>query len=123
MFRSYLLIPSQISTGQFYIFLGTVNMRVSFFSLGLLASLASFAFGEDAIEKRGRTVHFSLKLTWEKGAPDGFEREMIFMNGQFPGPTLNIVEGDDVEFAVTNNLPFGTTIHFHGIEYAKTFPV
>ncbi|KAE8452253.1 hypothetical protein EG329_000953 [Mollisiaceae sp. DMI_Dod_QoI] len=95
-------------------------MRVSFFSLGLLASLASFAFGEDAIEKRGRTVHFSLKLTWEKGAPDGFEREMIFMNGQFPGPTLNIVEGDDVEFAVTNNLPFGTTIHFHGIEQFGT---
>lgn len=44
---------------------------------------------------------------------------MVFINGQFPGPTLSIDEGDDVEFAVTNQLPFGTTIHFHGIEYVQ----
>lgn len=42
-------------------------------------------------------VVFPVKLTWEKGAPDGFTRDMIFMNGEFPGPALNINEGDDVE--------------------------
>ena len=42
-------------------------------------------------------VVFPVTLTWAEGAPDGFKREMIFMNGQMPGPTLHLVEGDDVE--------------------------
>lgn len=85
-------------------------MRGSFSCLSLLASLGSLAL------VNARTAHFPVTLTWEKGSPDGFERDMILVNGQFPGPELHITEGDDVEFAVTNNLPFGTTIHFHGIE-------
>jgi len=44
-----------------------------------------------------KTVVFPVTLTWAKGAPDGFSRDMIFMNGQFPGPELNIDEGDAVE--------------------------
>ena len=42
-------------------------------------------------------VQFDLNLTWQKGAPDGNVRDMIFMNDQFPGPELRIDEGDDVE--------------------------
>lgn len=44
-----------------------------------------------------KNVHFDLNLTWQKGAPDGNAREMIFMNDQFPGPELRIDQGDDVE--------------------------
>lgn len=44
-----------------------------------------------------KQVHFDLKLTWQKGAPDGNARDMIFMNDQFPGPELRIDQGDDVE--------------------------
>lgn len=76
--------------------------------LGLWASLSSVVLGA--------TVTFPVKLTWEKGAPDGFERDMIYMNGQFPGPPLIVNEGDDVEFIVENQLPNVTSIHFHGIE-------
>lgn len=43
------------------------------------------------------TVKFELDLTWEKGAPNGTPRQMIFMNGQFPGPELRLNQGDDVE--------------------------
>jgi hypothetical protein len=85
-----------------------VVMRGSFLYSGLVASLSSAAFA--------RHVTFPVTLTWEKGAPDGFEREMILMNGQFPGPTLSITEGDDVEFIVSNRLPYETTVHFHGVE-------
>ncbi len=64
-------------------------MRISVVSLSLLATnLASLALGD---------VVFPITLTWEKGAPDGFERDMVFINGQFPGPTLQINEGDNVE--------------------------
>lgn len=44
-----------------------------------------------------KQVNFDLNLTWQKGAPDGNLREMIFMNDQFPGPELRLDQGDDVE--------------------------
>ncbi|KAF4986067.1 hypothetical protein FDECE_16145 [Fusarium decemcellulare] len=63
---------------------------------------------------------FELTLTWEAYAPDGFERYMILVNGQFPGPLLELTEGDDVQVNVHNEMPFNTTIHFHGIEMLHT---
>ncbi|KAJ5107486.1 hypothetical protein N7456_004161 [Penicillium angulare] len=65
-------------------------------------------------------VHFSLELTWQKGSPNGFERELIFVNNQFPGPPLIMDEGDDVTIEVTNHLPFNQSIHFHGIRQQGT---
>lgn len=41
-------------------------------------------------------VHFALELTWHKGSPNGFERDMIFVNDMFPGPPLIMDEGDKV---------------------------
>jgi manganese oxidase len=35
-------------------------------------------------------------------------------NGQSPGPTIEVVEGDRVRCFVTNRLPEHTTIHWHG---------
>jgi FtsP/CotA-like multicopper oxidase with cupredoxin domain len=35
-------------------------------------------------------------------------------NGQSPGPTIEVVEGDRVRIFVTNQLPEHTTIHWHG---------
>jgi FtsP/CotA-like multicopper oxidase with cupredoxin domain len=60
------------------------------------------------------TVHFKLELTWGKGAPDGYERDMIFINGQHPGPLLDIYHNDWVEIEVSNLMPFNSTIHAHG---------
>lgn len=64
------------------------------------------------------SCHFKLELTWGKGAPDGFERDMIFINGQFPGPLLDIQQHDWVEIEVVNKLPFNTSIHAHGMHRA-----
>jgi FtsP/CotA-like multicopper oxidase with cupredoxin domain len=36
-------------------------------------------------------------------------------NGSTPGPTIEAIEGDRVRILVTNNLPEGTSIHWHGI--------
>ncbi|KAJ5461492.1 Multicopper oxidasetype 2 [Penicillium daleae] len=67
-----------------------------------------------------KQVQFELNLSWQKGAPDGNVRDMIFMNDQFPGPELRFDQGDDVEVLVNNNMPFNTSIHFHGIEQHGT---
>jgi len=36
-------------------------------------------------------------------------------NGQTPGPTIEVVEGDRVRVFLTNNLPEPTSIHWHGV--------
>ncbi|MFC7133318.1 MULTISPECIES: multicopper oxidase family protein [Salinibaculum] len=36
-------------------------------------------------------------------------------NGQFPGPELRLEEGEVFEAELTNDLPAGTTIHWHGV--------
>lgn len=60
------------------------------------------------------TRHFDLTVTWENGAPDGVQRDIFKINGQFPGPTLELNEGDDVVVVVKNQSPYNTTIHYHG---------
>jgi manganese oxidase len=37
-------------------------------------------------------------------------------NGQIPGPLIRTEVGDKVEIAVTNDLPMGTDVHWHGIK-------
>jgi manganese oxidase len=36
-------------------------------------------------------------------------------NGQIPGPLIQTDPGDKVEVVVTNNLPMGTDVHWHGL--------
>jgi manganese oxidase len=37
-------------------------------------------------------------------------------NGQIPGPMIHTDPGDKVEVVVTNNLPMGTDVHWHGLK-------
>jgi FtsP/CotA-like multicopper oxidase with cupredoxin domain len=99
----------------------------------LFRSLFTFAFAvstclagvpkpiEDHYGKHGKTrkpsVRQTINLTWEDGAPNGQAiRKMIKMNGQFPGPNIVVTEGDWLEITINNNMPFNTTVHWHGLE-------
>ena len=44
----------------------------------------------------------------------GFLVNMWGYNGQSPGPTIEVVEGDRVRLYVTNRLPEPTSVHWHG---------
>ena len=44
----------------------------------------------------------------------GMKTHLWGYNGQSPGPTIEVVEGDRVRIFVTNRLPEHTTIHWHG---------
>ena len=44
----------------------------------------------------------------------GMRANLWGYNGQSPGPTIEVVEGDRVRIFVTNKLPEHTTIHWHG---------
>jgi FtsP/CotA-like multicopper oxidase with cupredoxin domain len=44
----------------------------------------------------------------------GMKANLWGYNGQSPGPTIEVVEGDRVRIFVTNRLPEATSIHWHG---------
>lgn len=44
----------------------------------------------------------------------GMQATLWGYNGQSPGPTIEVVEGDRVRIFVTNRLPEHTTVHWHG---------
>ena len=44
----------------------------------------------------------------------GFKAHLWGYNGQSPGPTIEVVEGDRVRVFVTNRLPEHTSVHWHG---------
>ena len=44
----------------------------------------------------------------------GMKAHLWGYNGQSPGPTIEVVEGDRVRIFVTNRLPEKTSVHWHG---------
>lgn len=62
----------------------------------------------------GQTKEYDLSITWEEHAPDGFSRQMLLVNGNSPGPVLEVDQDDWVVVNVYNHSPYNTTVHFHG---------
>ncbi|KAL6907879.1 hypothetical protein ACP4OV_002049 [Aristida adscensionis] len=46
--------------------------------------------------------------------------KIYVVNGQLPGPTIDIVDGDTVVVHVVNRLPHGLTIHWHGVRQMRS---
>jgi iron transport multicopper oxidase len=61
-------------------------------------------------------VEQTWTVSWMTGAPDGYTRSVIGINGQWPPPTLYADEGDTLLIHVHNDLGNqSTSIHFHGM--------
>ena len=87
----------------------------SFLALFLLL-LCVAATARDLDQQSKKPVRFEITLTWEEWSATGATRKMILTNGQFPAPALQLRQGDDVEFLVTNKLPVASAVHFHGTQ-------
>ena len=74
----------------------------------LLSTLVSFA--------TAKTVTYDWDVTWVTASPDGFERPVIGINGEWPVPILELDKGDHVVVNLNNKLGNqSTSIHWHGI--------
>ncbi|KAI0437191.1 multicopper oxidase-domain-containing protein [Xylaria telfairii] len=64
------------------------------------------------------TRRYDFNISRGVVAPDGYEKRVILVNGQFPGPLIEANWGDYIEVNVYNNLEDepqeGTSIHWHG---------
>ncbi|KAF7186453.1 Laccase-3 [Pseudocercospora fuligena] len=80
---------------------------------------AGFSIATDFDKKlppEGKTVTYDLEITNTTMAPDGHERLIMAINGQYPGPTLYADWGDTMIVNVKNSLQHnGTSIHWHGL--------
>ncbi|EGX97253.1 Cupredoxin [Cordyceps militaris CM01] len=93
-----------------------------FHVLGAEAALRRFNFTLHSASRFPGTPTFPAytfsKLT---GRIDGFERQVYLINGQQPGPLIEVDEGDDIEVAVQNDLEVETTLHWHGGNFTYRF--
>lgn len=60
-----------------------------------------------------KEFHLVAEPVLREMAP-GMKAHLWGYNGQSPGPTIEVVEGDQVRIFVTNRLPEHTSIHWHG---------
>lgn len=60
---------------------------------------------------------FTLNITQDLASPDGFQKPMILINGQFPGPLIEVNSGDTIRVRVNNLMAnWSTSMHWHGID-------
>jgi len=83
--------------------------------LSLLASAPLFALAQAAIGPIGL-----IDVTNAQLAPDGFSRQTVVANGQFPGPLIKANKGNLFDLVVTDRLSNKqldtvTSIHWHGL--------
>ncbi|KAK1820937.1 hypothetical protein LTR12_004649 [Friedmanniomyces endolithicus] len=70
------------------------------------------------------TRYYNFTVSRGQISPDGVLRDVILVNGQYPGPVIEANWGDWIEVSVANNIsnPYeGTALHWHG-QLQKTTP-
>ncbi|XP_027167966.1 laccase-1 [Coffea eugenioides] len=66
------------------------------------------------------TRRFEFNVKWKNVKRLCNTRPILTVNGEYPGPTISVHEGDNVEVKVTNRVDMNTTLHWHGIRQLRT---
>lgn len=53
-----------------------------------------------------------MQVEWKQVTRLCRMKPLLTVNGEFPGPTIAVNEGDNVEIEVTNRIAKNTTIHW-----------
>uniref|UniRef100_A0A453GGA1 laccase n=1 Tax=Aegilops tauschii subsp. strangulata TaxID=200361 RepID=A0A453GGA1_AEGTS len=91
-----------------------LSMAATMFCAVVLAALAAAAGGEGAVVEHTSIVH-EMNQTHLCNTT-----KIYVVNGQLPGPTIDITDGDTVVVHVVNRLPHGLTIHWHGVRQMRS---
>ncbi|KAK8217164.1 hypothetical protein M8818_001416 [Zalaria obscura] len=66
----------------------------------------------------GVTRYYDFTISRGRISPDGVLRDVILINGQYPGPLIEANWGDWIQVTVHNEIYFpdeGTSLHWHGM--------
>ncbi|KAI1740692.1 multicopper oxidase-domain-containing protein [Xylaria scruposa] len=58
---------------------------------------------------------YEWTITDGEGSPDGVHKPMMLINNQFPGPLIEMNEGDVLSVKLLNKASNATALHWHGI--------
>ncbi|KAJ9614470.1 hypothetical protein H2200_002607 [Cladophialophora chaetospira] len=79
---------------------------------------ASDANSDSSPPATGAVRSYNFVISRGYLAPDGVELDLLLVNGQYPGPTIEANWGDTIQVTVTNNIvgpEEGTALHWHGL--------
>ncbi|GFQ04775.1 laccase-17 [Phtheirospermum japonicum] len=78
-------------------------------------------FVELALSKHTRlTRHYKFDVQMQSVTRLCQSKNIVTVNGQFPGPTITAREGDRVVVKVVNHVPYNVSIHWHGIRQLRS---
>ncbi|CAM8896143.1 unnamed protein product [Rhodiola kirilowii] len=86
----------------------------------LLISVCVFSWGWPVPVAGAITKRFTFNVEWKSVTRLCHTKPLLTVNGQYPGPTIAVHEGDNVEIKVTNSISSNTTLHWHGIRQLRT---
>ncbi|XP_068658353.1 laccase-1 [Aristolochia californica] len=61
-----------------------------------------------------------MQVEWKTETRLCHTKKLLIVNGMYPGPSISIYEGDEVEIKVTNRISDNTTLHWHGVRQMRT---
>ncbi|KAK7202641.1 Cupredoxin [Myxozyma melibiosi] len=67
------------------------------------------------LKKSSKTRYYTFTVTQVTTQPDGYERVMTLINGQFPGPLIEANAYDTLIITVVNQGVEPTSLHLHGL--------
>lgn len=80
---------------------------------GLTFLLLALVLSCDGVSAATKYFHFTIQNTTV--TRNCYTKSLVSVNGQFPGPTQYVTEGDEVVVNVTNLVSYNVTIHWHGV--------
>ncbi|XP_057951034.1 laccase-1 [Malania oleifera] len=84
----------------------------------LLLVIMGAVFPSSSSSQPTRRFHFNVE--WTSTRRLCHTKQLLTVNGKFPGPTIAVKEGENVEVKVTNHVATNTTIHWHGVRQLRT---
>ncbi|KAJ7515366.1 hypothetical protein O6H91_22G011700 [Diphasiastrum complanatum] len=104
--------------GQNPLPLFNLSLTLSTVALSILLVLA-FSVGSHA-EHAGITRNFEFNVTYLNISRLCHSKQVVSINGQLPGPTIHVNEGDRVIIKVTNFVDSNVSIHWHGVRQFRS---
>ncbi|CZT03440.1 probable laccase precursor [Rhynchosporium agropyri] len=92
------------------------NVCKFFLIVTLLAHLTNFSPDNPPHTGVIRAYDFTITRGW--AAPDGYYKDVMMVNNQFPGPLIEANWGDTIQVTIHNAITApeeGTALHWHGI--------
>ncbi|KAL6574259.1 hypothetical protein OROHE_001163 [Orobanche hederae] len=94
-------------------------MKSSVVKMAMLQFLVIFLFWRGVIPSNAKTHYPQFVVADTPYSRLCSNKSILTVNGLFPGPTVNVNQGDTIVIKVVNNATENITIHWHGVKQPR----